>query len=86
MGVFFLVGYLSKASASILSLLLLSFIVLLARAIVLQIPIEDCGCFGSAIKLKPWQALTLDLGLLGLTGLSLRHRMMPVSLDRFLAR
>jgi uncharacterized membrane protein YphA (DoxX/SURF4 family) len=86
MGVFFLVGYLSKVSASVLGLLLISFVILLVRAIALQIPIEDCGCFGSAIKLAPWQALTLDLGLLGLTGLSLRYRTMPMSLDGFLAR
>ncbi len=45
------------------------FILVIAQALIRQLPIEECGCFGHLISLKPQHTLIMDslcfLGLLG---------------------
>ncbi|MBI3999250.1 MAG: DoxX family protein [Candidatus Omnitrophica bacterium] len=62
-GAFLALGFLTRASASVIGTFLAVFIFLLSRSLLLHLPISECGCFGSGITLAPWQALALDLGL-----------------------
>src|SRR5262245_55218256 len=46
--------------------LMLMFIAAIGYAIATDQPLTDCGCFGSNVPRTPRQALTEDLGLLGM--------------------
>ncbi len=85
-GVFLLLGFLSRVSAGVLSVLLLSFIGLLGRGILLHIPIQECGCFGSLLKLEPWQALALDTLLFSLALILMCFEHSKLSLDAWLSK
>lgn len=63
LGAFLLTGFLTRASALVLALFSATFVSLLARSLMLKLPITECGCFGAGISLAPKQALILDLGL-----------------------
>ena len=62
-GAFLLAGFLTRFSSAFLAFFLLVFMSLLARSLVLKLPVADCGCFGAGISLAPQQALLLDSGL-----------------------
>lgn len=44
-----------------------TFIVVLSRALLLKIPIENCGCFGAALHLDPIVTLGIDVSFFILT-------------------
>ncbi len=56
-------GYKMRASAWLLLLMLLFFTVLTGLAAFTG-ELQDCGCFGDALKLEPWQTFVKDLLLL----------------------
>lgn len=49
---------------SIFALLSMSFFTVLTFLSAALIPVEDCGCFGEALKLTPWQTFFKNLALL----------------------
>lgn len=49
---------------SIFALLSMSFFTVLTFLSATLIPVEDCGCFGEALKLSPWQTFFKNLALL----------------------
>ncbi|MDE5695538.1 MAG: DoxX protein, partial [Alistipes sp.] len=51
---------------SIFALLSMSFFTVLTLLSATLIPVEDCGCFGEAVKLTPWQTFFKNLVLLPL--------------------
>lgn len=51
---------------SILALLSMIFFTLLTLLSATWLPVEDCGCFGEAVKLTPWQTFFKNLVLLPL--------------------
>ena len=51
---------------SIFALLSMSFFTVLTLLSATLIPVEDCGCFGEAVKLTPWQTFFKNLLLLPL--------------------
>lgn len=61
------------------------FILIIAQALVRQLPLEDCGCFGNLISLKPQHTLIMDsLFFLGLIGALRNVKKVEVfSLDRY---
>ena len=84
-GVFLALGFMTRASSTVLSAFLAVFISLLARSLWLHLPIHECGCFGGAISLSPKQAMALDSSLLlGAFILMGRGKSIPFSLDRWL--
>ena len=86
LGSFLVLGFLTRFSASVLGIFLLMFIGLLARSILLHLPVSECGCFGSGIVLAPWQAVILDSGLLAVSFILVRRGNALWSLDGFLRR
>ena len=62
-GTFLWTGFMIRLSASVISVLTLTFVALLTRSIILKLPLTECGCFGAGITLEPKQALILDAGL-----------------------
>ncbi len=64
------------------------FILLIAQALLRKLPIEECGCFGQLISMKPQHTLVMDsLFFLGIAW-ALRHAKDAgrFSLDRYFAR
>lgn len=64
------------------------FILLIAQALLRKLPLEECGCFGQLISMKPQHTLVMDsLFLLGIAW-ALRHPKDAgrFSLDRYFAR
>lgn len=53
---------------SIFALLSMSFFTLLTLLSATLIPVEDCGCFGEALKLTPWETFFKNLLLLPMAG------------------
>lgn len=49
---------------SIFAMLSMSFFTVLTLLSATLIPVEDCGCFGQAVKLTPWQTFFKNLALL----------------------
>lgn len=82
LGTFLVVGFMTRVSATGVMVFLGVFIVLLGRSILLELPIADCGCFGSGISLAPHQALMLDTALLLCTVLVFTQPPSRLSLDR----
>lgn len=69
-------------------LLFSCFILLIAQALLRKIPLEDCGCFGQLLTMKPQHTLVMDsLILLGIAW-ALGHPKDAgrLSLDRYFAR
>ena len=83
-GTFLALGFLSRISASVLAIFLTSFIILLARSLLLHLPISECGCFGSGIALAPIQAIILDVGLLLMSLIAVGSEARVLSLDQVL--
>ena len=49
---------------SIFALVAMLFFTILTFLSATFIPVEDCGCFGEAIKLSPWETFFTTLALL----------------------
>ncbi len=49
---------------SIFALLSMTFFTLLSLLSATWLPVEDCGCFGEALKLTPWQTFAKNVALL----------------------
>jgi uncharacterized membrane protein YphA (DoxX/SURF4 family) len=63
LGVAVLIQYRMKVTTSILLALILFFTFLTGYSAIFN-KVTDCGCFGDAIKLTPWQSFYKDLALL----------------------
>ncbi|MCS7162404.1 MAG: DoxX family membrane protein [Bacteroidia bacterium] len=67
LALFLLLGYLRHFTAWSLLLMIVFFTFLTAYSAITK-AVSDCGCFGDAIKLTPWQSFAKDVVLLGLIG------------------
>jgi uncharacterized membrane protein YphA (DoxX/SURF4 family)/peroxiredoxin len=63
LGVMLLIGYKSKLTVWSLLLLIVMFTFLTFYSAYFDV-VKDCGCFGDALKLTPWQSFTKDIVLL----------------------
>lgn len=63
LGVMLLIGYKSKSTIWSLLLLVVFFTFLTFYSAYFDV-VKDCGCFGDALKLTPWQSFTKDIVLL----------------------
>lgn len=63
LGVFLLIGYKSKFTIWILLLMIVKFTFLTFYSAYFDV-VKDCGCFGDALHLTPWQSFGKDLVLL----------------------
>jgi len=63
LGVMLLIGYRSKFTIWSLLLLIVMFTFLTFYSAYFNV-VKDCGCFGDALKLTPWQSFTKDVVLL----------------------
>lgn len=63
LGVAVLINYRMKLTTSVLLVLIILFTFLTGYSAILN-KVTDCGCFGDAIKLTPWQSFYKDLILL----------------------
>jgi uncharacterized membrane protein YphA (DoxX/SURF4 family) len=63
LGVMLLLGYQSKFTVWSLLLLIIMFTFLTFYSAYFNV-VKDCGCFGDALKLTPWQSFTKDIVLL----------------------
>ena len=63
LGVLLLIGYKSKFTIWSLLLLIVMFTFLTFYSAYFNV-VKDCGCFGDALKLTPWQSFTKDIILL----------------------
>lgn len=86
LGAFLLLGYWRKLSAHLLSLMTLSFIMLLASTMIRGLNLTNCGCFGDAIHLTPPQAIGVDSCLLILLLLVARYDKTPLELDSWIGK
>jgi uncharacterized membrane protein YphA (DoxX/SURF4 family) len=73
LGVALLVKYKPKSTNLLLLLIILFFSFLTFYSAYFN-KVTDCGCFGDAIKLKPWTSFLKDLILLVLIGIILRYQ------------
>ncbi len=73
MGLFLLLGILARPTAHAL-LYLIVFFTFLTGYSWLTNSVTDCGCFGDALKLTPFQSFVKDLILLVFIGLIFRYR------------
>lgn len=87
-GIYLILGLGTAGALRVLWMLNTAFILILTQAIVRNLPIRDCGCFGQKITLSPEQTLILDL--VTWTLFLLLHRQLKhtrkISLDTFLGR
>lgn len=63
LGVILLIGYKSKLTIWLLLLLIIKFTFLTFYSAYYDV-VKDCGCFGDALHLTPWQSFTKDVVLL----------------------
>ncbi|MBK0368832.1 BT_3928 family protein [Flavobacterium agrisoli] len=63
LGVFLLIGYRAKATIWCLLLLIVFFTFLTFYSAYFDV-VKDCGCFGDALHLTPWESFTKDVVLL----------------------
>lgn len=84
-GIFLVVGLWVKWILRGLLILIALFIGIVAQALIRNLPIIECGCFGSLISLPLHGTLILDCILLFLTGLLLAKEVLTsaFSLDRY---
>jgi uncharacterized membrane protein YphA (DoxX/SURF4 family) len=88
LGIFFLLGLWIRPVLFGLISLFGAFVVLLISALLRQLPITECGCFGEAITLPPWATLSMDSFFLILLILFARnqHLLYFRSLDKYFER
>ncbi len=84
-GVFLLLGLHLKFTLRVAWFLWAAFIVIIIQAIWRNLPLDECGCFGSLITLPLPATMTLDILLLILTTLARKFidKTSAFSLDRF---
>lgn len=63
LGIMLLIGYRTKFTVWSLLLMIIFFTFLTFYAAYFEV-VKDCGCFGDALKLTPWQSFTKDIILL----------------------
>ena len=63
LGVFLLIGYKSKCTIWILLIMIVKFSFLTFYSAYFDV-VKDCGCFGDALHLTPWESFTKDIVLL----------------------
>ena len=63
LGVMLLIGYKSKVTIWLLLLLIIEFTFLTFYSAYFDV-VKDCGCFGDALHLTPWQSFSKDIVLL----------------------
>lgn len=63
LGVLLLIGYKSKWTIGILLIMIIKFTFLTFYSAYYDV-VKDCGCFGDALHLTPWQSFTKDIVLL----------------------
>lgn len=63
LGIMLLIGYKTKFTIWILLILIVMFTFLTFYSAYFNV-VKDCGCFGDALKLTPWQSFTKDIVLL----------------------
>jgi uncharacterized membrane protein YphA (DoxX/SURF4 family) len=73
LGVMLLIGYRVKATLNLLLAMIVFFTFLTFYSAYFN-KVTDCGCFGDALKLTPWQSFSKDLILLVLIGILLLGR------------
>jgi len=66
-GIFIIIGIWRRASALLISLLLIGFIALIGITIIRGISV-DCGCFGTFSRKADFMLMAQDLGMLLLSG------------------
>src|SRR3989338_198200 len=66
LGLFVILGLWLRPSLSLLWTMNTVFIAALSAALWRKLPLEDCGCFGGGITLKPWQMVVMDILLWGI--------------------
>ena len=85
-GIFLVLGLWLKESLTAAIILFLVFIGVVAQALVRQLPIGECGCFGELISFPLKGVLLMDICLLGLVVFSLKNlrKMQFLSFDQWL--
>jgi len=85
-GSFLLFGYWTKRAANVLTVLTGCFQFLLMQAMIRELPIDSCGCFGEGISLTLFQSFTLDTVMLLILIQIASAGRLPFSLDGLLLR
>ena len=67
MGVLLALGLLTRLALLGAQCFFGTFITVISRALILKIPIENCGCFGEALHLDPAVTLGIDISFFFLT-------------------
>ena len=85
LGVFLVLGFWLKWTLRGVMVLILSFICVVAQALIRKLPIDECGCFGDFISFPLSRIILLDSLLLCLTGLLIYKGTSTrrLSLDRY---
>lgn len=85
LGVFLVLGFGLKWVLRTLLTLITMFILILGQALIRDLPLADCGCFGDFISFPPPIMLLFDCALLFLVGLLIQQaeKTETLSLDRF---
>ena len=65
LGVLLILGYHRRATIT-LTLILISIFLVITLLSATLLPVGDCGCFGSMLRLEPWQSLAKNVVLLSL--------------------
>jgi len=86
LGVFLVLGLFLRISASVSTLVVVSFIIAKIGALVRGLDISICGCFGPAVPLLTSQTLALDFVLLAPAFQILFHRGEFLALGHWLSR
>lgn len=60
-GIYLILGLRTAGALRILWALNTAFVLILSQALVRNLPIRDCGCFGQKVTLSPEQTLLLDI-------------------------
>ena len=81
LGVFLILGFLTRLTYLVTSLFFSIFIIVITRALILQIEMESCGCFGEALRMPLANTLVLDIILLVLTLMLLLTKPTPLRVD-----
>jgi uncharacterized membrane protein YphA (DoxX/SURF4 family) len=87
-GLFLVLGFWLPVVLRCVLMFFTTFILIIAQALLRKLPIDECGCFGQLLSLKPQHTLIMDSILFLLTFLSLANikKTEAFSLDRYLQK